>query len=409
MMPHIPRYFALSLAVTLFALPTARACLNDRDSDALALQAQRLPATVEVVTGRFARNPPLFYEMRIEKAEVELKKSPKNWGLYDDIAVAKDRLGESAEALDWMNRKRLILPTFDASQPEMKEAWYRYYANNGTFLAHDWIQDGSKIEDLNQLRESIDQIAQAIKIKPDAHFGRERYQLFALEWMLDTKLGKKVAFSEQLALKDKWEKSMGRGEQPRQKQASEGLSGLVVLGNAWQSPDIFEALARSLDTEKGNGLGYMALLRCEELWKSGKKPVAKAELSYLGNLKTFDSKLDVFGFNWKLKAANRKTVRDLYPELRREADQWQQQRTNFMLAQLRLGRHPDWDKKFWDGYQEVAAPDLDVEWSGPPDYTVQGIWRKAPVGIRAAILSVLASFLVLFWCGYRILERRRLR
>jgi len=75
----------LLLAAT--ALP-ARACVNDRDSDSLATQARQLPETLRVITGRFERNPPLFYQMRIRRSLDELKTAPRQFGLYDDIGAA---------------------------------------------------------------------------------------------------------------------------------------------------------------------------------------------------------------------------------------------------------------------------------------------------------------------------------
>jgi hypothetical protein len=41
------------LSFSLLALSTsARACINDRDSDSLAVQAKKLPDTLRVITGR---------------------------------------------------------------------------------------------------------------------------------------------------------------------------------------------------------------------------------------------------------------------------------------------------------------------------------------------------------------------
>lgn len=55
------------LGVTLGT--SAHACINDRDSDALALQAGRVPDAVRIISGRFERNPPQYYQMRLEHAQ----------------------------------------------------------------------------------------------------------------------------------------------------------------------------------------------------------------------------------------------------------------------------------------------------------------------------------------------------
>jgi len=60
---------------------------------------------------------------------------------------------------------------------------YRYLANLGTFHAHRWIGNGGDRESLSDLEIAADLIRRAIELNPDAHFGRERYQLLAIEWL----------------------------------------------------------------------------------------------------------------------------------------------------------------------------------------------------------------------------------
>ena len=120
--------------LTLAPLPT-KACLNDRDSDALAAEAKRLPiiaptqtrteadfpGLVEIITGRFPRNPALYYSLRIERSQRKLSTNPNQLALYDDISVAYDKLGKSGEALAWIEKKRARIPKTDT------EALYRYF------------------------------------------------------------------------------------------------------------------------------------------------------------------------------------------------------------------------------------------------------------------------------------------
>lgn len=126
-----------ALLLLVFSSRAAFGCINDRDSDTLAQQGQQLPDVVRVITGRFERNPPLYFQMRIARVTKELQKTPANLPLYDDIAVAYDRLGKDDDAISWMNRKKLQLTKSstrtNAKSPAFKEATYRYYANNGTF------------------------------------------------------------------------------------------------------------------------------------------------------------------------------------------------------------------------------------------------------------------------------------
>ena len=65
--------------------------------------------------------------------------------------------------------------------------------------------------------------------------------------------------------------------------AIRGLAGLIVLGNAWESVDVFNALDVGLqhdslgyakEREGGrNTLAYLAWLRCRELIDSGKSSI----------------------------------------------------------------------------------------------------------------------------------------
>src|SRR5688500_1406183 len=85
----------------------ASACLWDRDT--LGMEVKNFPGLAQVITGRFERNPPLYYEMRLARVTKEIARTPEKLELYDDAGVACDRLGRSDEAIAWMKRKREIL------------------------------------------------------------------------------------------------------------------------------------------------------------------------------------------------------------------------------------------------------------------------------------------------------------
>src|SRR3954463_10065567 len=94
----------LTALALLLGLPLAvAACLWDRDTP--ADEAKGMPEVVAVLTGRFARNPPLFYEMRLGRVTAQLRDHPDDLNAYDDLAdydnagVACDRLGRGDEAI----------------------------------------------------------------------------------------------------------------------------------------------------------------------------------------------------------------------------------------------------------------------------------------------------------------------
>ena len=98
------------LAVTFLTLsPTSRASLWDDET--LAADAKGLPDLVRIITGRFERNPPLYYEMRLSRAAAQIKAQPDNLAAYDVAGVACDQLGRGDEAIAWMEQKNLQMAT----------------------------------------------------------------------------------------------------------------------------------------------------------------------------------------------------------------------------------------------------------------------------------------------------------
>ena len=391
------KFFASLAVAALVALP-ANACLNDRDSDSLATQAAQLPETLRVITGRFARNPPLYCQMRIARERAALAATPRQFNLYDDIAVALDKLGRDDEALQTMKRKRALLPAFDASDRTNRENWYRYFANAGTFRAHRFLKAGAPLAKLGEMKTARAQIKRAIEIKPNAHFGRERYQLMAMDWIVARKSGKtKKTLGEWIGGRDGW-KSFEYNEtlaQTGRGRAVEGLSGLIVLGGAWESPDVFEALAASLNASDSVTLRYMALQRAQELLDA-RKPS-------LGDLNNKIGE-EIWADNYEtihVNLQNYPRLDTLFLELRAEADSWNSARQKWMITKLKTGAHPDTDANFWKGYTETAPPSLDIEWKNNQSDRAARIAFNTKVGfVMNAILSslvALLAFLLFHW------------
>src|SRR6478609_1832332 len=131
------RILAVSLALLGLPLSVA-ACLWDRDTP--YDEAKGMPEVIAALTGRFERNPPLYYSMRLDRVAYHLRSHPDDLEAYDDAAVACDRLGRGDEAIAWMEKKRARLEALDPSRGDLKEARYRYHANLGTFLVHRWAR-----------------------------------------------------------------------------------------------------------------------------------------------------------------------------------------------------------------------------------------------------------------------------
>ena len=381
------------LPTILLAATSALACMNDRDSDSLALQARQLPETLRVITGRFERNPPLYYQMRVERSQAQLQHNPRQFALYDDIGVAQDKLNRDDEALQTMERKRQVLLAFNAKDKANAEAWYRYFANAGTFRAHRWLKAGAPKAQLGEMKTARAQIARAIEIKPDAHFGRERYQLMTMDWIIARKSGTtKRTLGEWLALRDKWKPVNGTltlqsGHRAR---AVEGLAGLIVLGGAWQSPDVFEALAAALETRESVTLRHVALLRAKELLKDGKKSLSD-ESAY--SMSIGSEQLGYRGIGVSL--GNEERLDALFAQLRSEADQWNEARQDWMTAKLKSGAHPDTNADFWNGYRENAPPSLDIRWDDNRAKGQKVLWTSVAVATFFTVLIIGGAIFLL--------------
>jgi len=390
----------LALAVML-ALPlTVAACLWDRDTP--ADEAKGMPEVVAVLTGRFERNPPLFYSMRLERVAKHLESHLDDISAYDDAGVACDRLGLGDEAVSWMEKKKARLDTLDPARPDVKDHLYRYHANLGTFLIHRWARTGADRSKIAEVKAARDQIAKALEINPNAHFGRETYQLKAMEWIIDPPPMKPFdSLPNLLGWTDKVRVTPDEAHD-----AVRGLAGLVVLGNAWESVDVFNSLGialqrdtlgfnRSDDDDGRHALASMAVMRCEELIKAGKgsmHPDAPKGSDLSGSLAR-----GYFRASNDLEAA--------YPKLRAEADAWQKARTDFMTRRLEEGRHPDTDPKFWDGYVEKPAPRLP---SRPTGHSKAEIKQTFAVAASIAVAS-LVTLVVGSWAAWRAYRRAIMR
>jgi tetratricopeptide (TPR) repeat protein len=384
----------LTSLILLLGLPlSVAACLWDRDTP--VDEARGLPEVVAVLTGRFERNPPLFYEMRLERVTDHLQSHPEDFAAYDDAGVACDRLGRGDEAISWMEKKRAQLDGLDGSRPEVKEQLYRYHANLGTFLVHRWVRQGADRTKIGEVEAAKDEIARALKINPNAHFGREKYQLRAMEWIVSPP---KIEGWEGLPNLLGWSFDDIHGRQTDPKEADDavrGLAGLVVLGNAWESVDVFHALNVALQRdsvgyERGrdggrNTLAYLAWLRCRELIDAGKGSMLpdapKGEA-----LKSMLPRPDFVEAETLLDPA--------FVKLRAEADTWQAARIAFMTRRLKEGRHPDTDPRFWDGYTERPAPGLPAI-SVPAHYNARLRMRQrltllVMIGVPVLVVTFLA-------------------
>ncbi len=157
----------LLLLAALVAPGPAQACIWD--SDTLDDEIRGLPeAYVLVVTDRWHRHGEAYYRHRLATLPRRLEAHPDDLAAYDDLAVAHERLGDRDAAVALMDRKLAVLET----RPDA-EHLYRAYANRGTFHAHAGRYD-----------DALADLEKALALNPDAHFGRERYQVEVIRYVM---------------------------------------------------------------------------------------------------------------------------------------------------------------------------------------------------------------------------------
>ncbi len=286
------------------------------DTDTLAEEASLGKDFIATITGRFPRNPPLYFKMRRDRILAKAVKTPED---YDDLAVASERLGDSLAAIKWINKK-------PHGGPEVE---YRTHANRGTFLVHAYLK--GKLG-RSAAEKGLQELETAVKINPDAHFGRERVQIRLVKEFLDPS--------------DYFE-----ADEDKLKGA-EGYAGIVRLGSGWESPDVFLAMAVDLAAyrytrPRMGAIAALAVLRAHELESSDHK----------AHLNVMDQMLE--GGQSQDLESNTKAE---YIRLRADANAWQARRTAFMEERLKLGRHPDTDPTFWKGWVDGPRPEIHHDW-----------------------------------------------
>ena len=95
------RLIAAFIGWTLMA--AASACLWDRDT--LDQEAKKLPGAIEAIVGYIDRNPPLYYQMRLDRIVALDREGKASLNDLDSAAVACERLGDSTAAIGWMEKE----------------------------------------------------------------------------------------------------------------------------------------------------------------------------------------------------------------------------------------------------------------------------------------------------------------
>ena len=266
--------FAGVLPLVLAIGTSAGACLWD--SDTLQMERLRFPGVLEIITGKFVRHSPAYYEWRIKDRLKKLEATPDDPALIDDLAVGYDKLGRYDEGI-------AVLEKSLAADPNR----YETLANLATLLFH-----------AGRLEESKQHVQRALEINPYAHFGREKYQLLLTEYVLQSELNSAGVLStderypmgggagprgfaryvivSKYGEDENLQYSLGGSEaergarQTELQDAAKGVLGMLHFADH-ESPVLLEALGDLLITGEldanGTRLGARAFLRAAQMSK----------------------------------------------------------------------------------------------------------------------------------------------
>jgi len=369
----------ISALLLLLAWQISHACLNDRDT--LRRERMGLPSAQQAILGWFPRMPKDYYRLRIER----IKKQKSLYAdEYDDLAVAHDKLGEYDQAIAAMATKWKILEdpkhawrirtVLDAAfqyaddLPPEKYQRYTYYANLGTFLIHRWISQGMPLAKIADAEKGQSLVAMAVKINPDAHSGREWVQMD-----LAAALIRKVKHPSQ-PLDIQWSR-------PKPDDQIKGLVGLITMGNAWESIDVYSLLAKVLSETQRPTMAYLAKLRIEELKKAGKKSVLGLEDLPLNPVVRNPNRFEQYFVSTRKRAEVIHAQNEAIAQQIRSGGQEADEAYEFG-EMLSMKTMPEYQLTFWEEHQSTLL-------LIPPVF-------------------ILAALLVSPWIAYRWWKRRRI-
>lgn len=339
----------------LLAILPASACKWDRDT--IREESKGKLDTVRAITGWFDRYPAGYYEMRLARVSEELKADPSRLDLYDDAGVACDNLGRYDDAIAWMAKKKAVLNALPAQETSTHR--YRYLANLGSFLGNRWATKPAvqRNADRTDLAEATRLIHEAITLNPDAHFGREVYQLLLFDWILrgyGPEKNDRSSFIGWSSTPSPHLKVTGE-ESPERQEA--GLVGLIHLGSAWESIDVFSALAYVLLEEDHTNLSYLAELRVAELKVGGAESLHPQ--GGMGDT----------GFGQMV--VTKDNAEKWFKQARAASIQRMNAWTAYQEGRFARGMHPDTHPDFWSDWKEPQLPRMPgqsfMQWAGTED------------------------------------------
>ncbi len=141
----------------------------------------------DIIHERYPKHGPAFYSERNRLARERLKVIPPDsdeaFALTDDLAAGLNRLGQPADAVPLLREKLKLQVKRGLKGTDL----YTTYANLGTYLyfADMGKAFGGDAAAKAACEEGIALVEKSVAVNPDSHFGRERWQVVILRFLLD--------------------------------------------------------------------------------------------------------------------------------------------------------------------------------------------------------------------------------
>jgi tetratricopeptide (TPR) repeat protein len=233
----------------------ARACIWDYDT--LRDEQRGLPGVAEALAGRFEKRSLFFYQDRVARMQAHLQSKPDDLAAIDNYAVALFRVGQTDRAVAVLLDKEKRFPD-----------QYTTASNLATF----YMLSGDSAS-------AIPLLEKALRINPDAHFGREEYQLKLARHLVDLAAHPgEIPESDFLGVR--WysqpasmpsgttrpfvPRIVSRSGKEVDAKAIDAIVGMIRFGTE-QSPDLFLALGNQLRLRGDQHLAVRAYSRAIEL------------------------------------------------------------------------------------------------------------------------------------------------
>jgi tetratricopeptide (TPR) repeat protein len=386
------RLSVLCVAAAVLLPASAVACLWDYDT--LQMERNRFPSALELITGKFLRHTPEFYDWRISDRLKKLKYDPENLAYYDDLAVAYEKTGQHEKAIETILIK-------DKKKPGL----YETEANLSTFLIH-----------AGRLEEGLQHIDKALRINPDAHFGREKFQKRLVEYVLSRRRDGKTPLPlvgpsdphdsfRTFLIVPATATSPPRIDESERKAAVKGVLGMMRFGNH-DSPVLLEALGDLLRNERGiygkdfadeKQLAARAYLKAsyavnEETSREAYGEKARMALCFQAKYRNSTEQLPL------------EELEESFRQELAQADEWYAELRNNELTWIKEGKDPEqeFSRRYYEEPRVIADPSEQL----PVGPLFQRRLVRMQIALGGILLLIMAPPVLIFVRWWRARRAR---